>query len=87
MVDRARVERITRSGGVTEADLNGHLQNANGGKENGSVNRKNNGGEDLQVRDNQLYEALSLLKGLNIMAQNKRANQQQPTTANKTANL
>jgi carboxyl-terminal processing protease len=87
VVDRARVEKITRSGGVTEADLNGHLQNANGGKENGSAKRKNQGGEDLQVRDNQLHEALTLLKGLNIMAQNKRANQQQLATATETANL
>jgi carboxyl-terminal processing protease len=73
VVDRAKMERITRVGGVTEADLNGHLGNANGGAENGTSARKNARSNDLQIDDNQLYEALTLLKGLNIMAQNKRA--------------
>ncbi len=80
VVDRARVEKITRAGGITEADLNGHLKNANGNRENGSAKRKNNAGNDLQVRDNQLYEALSLLKGLNILTQQRKITSQQLAT-------
>jgi carboxyl-terminal processing protease len=81
VVDRAKVEKITRAGGITEADLNGHLKNANS-NENGSAKRKNNaGGNDLQVRDNQLYEALSLLKGINIITQHRKATSRQLAVA------
>ncbi len=71
VVDRAKMEKITRRGGVTEADLNGHLQNGNGNTK--SAPSKTSPSGDLQMRDNQLYEALSLLKGLNIMAEHKKA--------------
>jgi carboxyl-terminal processing protease len=70
VVDRTKMEKISQSGGITEADLNGHLHNANA---KGSGKRKQRARNDLQVRDNQLYEALTLLKGINIMASNKRA--------------
>lgn len=55
--------------GVAEADLAGHLKNGNGGSEQGAGARKE--ADDSQTRlhmeDNQLYEALSLLKGLNVV--------------------
>jgi carboxyl-terminal processing protease len=82
IVDRAKVEKITRAGGITEADLTGHLKNANGNKENGSAKRKNiTGSDDLQVQDNQLYEALSLLKGLNILSQHRKITNRQLAVA------
>ncbi len=68
VVDRAKVQKIGSSADVKEADLNGHLRNGNG-KTQGAA--KPTG--ELQMRDNQLYEALSLLKGINIMADHKRA--------------
>jgi carboxyl-terminal processing protease len=70
VVDRAKVQKISRSGAVKEADLNGHLRNGNPRQpERGTTTSS----RELQTRDNQLYEALSLLKGLNIMADHKRA--------------
>jgi carboxyl-terminal processing protease len=72
VVDRAKMEKITRNGNVTEADLNGHLRNGNGNTRNATGKATPNG--ELQMRDNQLYEALSLLKGINIMAEHKKAN-------------
>lgn len=67
IVERARVTEIDRNVRVTEADLDGHLGNANGGKESKSKDRvKNKSEKSLIERDNQVYEALTLLKGLNI---------------------
>ncbi len=76
VVERARVETLPRNGGITEADLQGHLSNGNG-KENDSNNRKGRPTDDLFINDNQLYEALNLLKGINILS----LGQQAPTTA------
>ncbi len=63
LVERARVTAYDNSRRVTEADLSGHLDNAGG---NGTRKSKNpsNG---LLSRDNQLYEALTLLKGINVL--------------------
>ncbi len=73
VVDRAKVEKIGPSSGtVKEADLNGHLRNGND-KTGKPASGKSASSNELQTRDNQLYEALSLLKGLNIMADHKRA--------------
>ncbi len=71
-VERAKVTAYDNSRRVTEADLSGHLDNANGGKE--SKNKKTT--SSLLSRDNQLYEALTLLKGINVlgMRDNKTAN-------------
>jgi carboxyl-terminal processing protease len=50
---------------VTEADLSGHLDNANG---NGDSKRKTRElSSELLSSDNQLYEALTLLKGINVL--------------------
>jgi carboxyl-terminal processing protease len=65
-VERAKVtafENLPRQ--VSEADLAGRLDNANGGPaETGRGNRAPN---ELLTRDNQLYEALTLLKGIHIL--------------------
>jgi carboxyl-terminal processing protease len=69
LVERATVTAHNDRRRVTEADLSGHLGNANGNnkKKIRQVNR------ELLTSDNQLYEALALLKGLNILGlgQNK----------------
>ena len=65
-VERARLTRVKETGGVKEADLSGHLDNING-----SNGRKKNepGAGDLQEQDNQLYEALNLLKGIHLLTE------------------
>jgi carboxyl-terminal processing protease len=63
-VERATVTAYETTPQITEADLSGHLDNANGtnsDKKSGKVT------SELLADDNQLYEALSLLKGLNIL--------------------
>jgi carboxyl-terminal processing protease len=65
-VERARVTAIDNlPPQVSEADLSGRLDNANG--EAASNSRSRRAPSELQSRDNQLYEALTLLKGLHIL--------------------
>jgi len=66
-VERAKVEALPRGDNITEADLEGHLRNGDGGKESSSRARKQEPEDKLFTSDNQLYEALTLLKGLNIL--------------------
>lgn len=67
-VGRAKVTSLQSNWRVSEADLNGHLNNGNGGKESNSEDRQRAQEQrsDLFTRDNQLFEALNLLKGLNL---------------------
>ncbi len=67
-VARARVTAIANLPlQVTEADLSGRLDNANGGAEDSSITRDKRVPNKLLSRDNQLYEALTLLKGIHIL--------------------
>lgn len=66
-VERGTVTTYKTSRRVTEADLSGHLDNANGGSKNKKVVTS-----PLLDDDNQLYEALALLKGLNILGMRDR---------------
>ncbi|MEE8058783.1 MAG: S41 family peptidase [Pseudomonadales bacterium] len=68
-VERAKIAALPSSERITEADLQGHLSSGNG-KESNSKNRKTQAKEELFNRDNQLYEALNLLKGLHILSLN-----------------
>jgi carboxyl-terminal processing protease len=54
---------------ITEADLNGRLDNANGEEKN--IKNEKAVEADLAAKDNQLYEALTLLKGLHILGINE----------------
>ncbi|MCQ3829020.1 S41 family peptidase [Microbulbifer elongatus] len=67
-VERVQVKRMDGRTRTTEADLAGHLGNGNGGEESGSEDRKRAkaGQEDWYSRDNQVFEALNVLKGLNL---------------------
>lgn len=70
VVERVKVTAVKPRNGMTEADLSGHLNNANGAQENGSKEREEQDQtETLHNRDNQVYEALNLLKGLHIFGQ------------------
>lgn len=74
-VERAKVETLPRGDNITEADLQGHLRNGDGGKESNSRARKEEEQDKLFSSDNQLYEALTLLKGLNILGVNSWSNE------------
>ena len=65
LVERAKVTAYDSSGRVTEAVLSGHLNNANGDKAKSKTSRQVS--NKLLSSDNQLYEALTLLKGLNVL--------------------
>ena len=78
IVERAKVTAYKNSPRVTEADLSGHLDNANGdsGKKS-RVSRK--AANELLSSDNQLYEALTLLKGLNVLGMRNRKSSEKTT--------
>ncbi len=74
-VERAKVTTYDSSRRISEADLSGHLDNANGDEEERDDSSAALADELLST-DNQLYEALTLLKGINIlgMRESKEAN-------------
>ena len=53
---------------VKEADLSHHLENGNGKDEKDKKGAKKKGSSDLDITDYPLHEALTLLKGLGILA-------------------
>lgn len=68
VVERARFETLESGTQLTEADLSGHLERDDGKESNGrSRSTSSDPSKGLAASDNQLYEALHLLKGLNIM--------------------
>ncbi|WP_444928966.1 S41 family peptidase [Microbulbifer sp. SSSA002] len=74
VVERVKVTRVDDSTQPTEADLAGHLDNGNGGAERTSEDRvrEQEEREDWMDRDNQIFEALNVLKGLNLYAERDR---------------
>ena len=73
-VERAKIEKIKTRERITEADLQGHLSSTNG-DESDSKTRENKAKDAQFNNDNQLYEALNLLKGLHILSLNHKANE------------
>jgi carboxyl-terminal processing protease len=62
IIERATITQINEDNGVKEADLAGHLSNGNAGKTaTGDANSKSK-----NIADNQLFEAINMLKGLAI---------------------
>ncbi|MCP8899618.1 S41 family peptidase [Gilvimarinus xylanilyticus] len=84
IVERAKVTAVKPRLRTTEADLAGHLNNGNGEDEVGSKarERETSSSSSLLSNDNQLHEALNLLKGLNIFRQQPTA-----TDGNDTARV
>jgi len=64
VAERATITAYNEPQQITEADLSRHLNNANGG---GKEKKTPTAPSELLSDDNQLYEALALLKGLNIL--------------------
>ena len=74
VVEKARIEAVNAGIQVTEADLAGHLGRGDGAESDGKSRKKEkNDSNELAANDNQLYEALNLLKGLYIMSSAKKA--------------
>jgi carboxyl-terminal processing protease len=63
-MERAKLTPIASGPSVSEADLEGHLANGNGGPDGGGAERSETGGKELRDQDFQLYEALNLLRGI-----------------------
>ncbi len=65
LVERVRVTAVRQKLGVNEAGLSGHLENT----KKSSKNKKNSKSEntELQNTDSQLYEAITMLRGLNLL--------------------
>ena len=72
LVERARVTAYDSSRRVKEADLSGHLNNTNGGNGEANPDTARKLSSELLAKDNQLYEALTLLKGINILGMQER---------------
>jgi len=68
-VERAKIEALPRGDNITEADLEGHLRNGDGKESNSKIRRDEP--QDKLISDNQLYEALTLLKGLNVFGMDR----------------
>lgn len=71
IVNRANITPLESKGlRIKEADLAGHLGNGNGKKERGSsTNDVTTDTDDILKKDNQLLEALNVLKGLHFFQQ------------------
>ena len=67
LVERAKVTAIKSGRRISEADLTGHLDNTNGDSADSQAEVSRRTANELHSSDNQLYEALTLLKGLNIL--------------------
>ncbi len=65
-VERAKVTAYDTTGQVKEADLSGHLENTSGEAAK-TRSASHSAASKLHSSDNQLYEALTLLKGLHIL--------------------
>jgi len=79
LVERARITAIKPRSRITEADLSGHLDNASGSEESSSSDRiakQEERSDELFNRDNQLFEALTLLRGLHIFGQHSQVSAQ-----------
>ena len=66
VVERAQVTSVERQR-ITEADLKGRLDNPEDGVTQ-SFDAESESLSDLRANDNQLYEALTLLRGVNLLA-------------------
>ena len=81
-VERVKIGDINLGQGTTEADLAGHLNHKDGNESNSrSRQQKRITSAQLLKEDNQLHEALNLLKGLHIFIQSsplKPASAEQP---------
>ncbi|MEH6568042.1 MAG: S41 family peptidase [Halioglobus sp.] len=74
-VSRAKVTAIKSSRRISEADLTRHLDNTKGDGTDSAAEVSRAAANELLSTDNQLYEALTLLKGLNILGMRNQKSQ------------
>jgi len=67
LVPRAKVETLDPIRNISEADLNRHLENGDELEAEDKPEATTSASARLQTEDNQLYEALNLLKGVNLL--------------------
>ena len=72
-IEKVHVTRIDNINQSTEADLNNHLNNSNKNAESSSKQRRDKRISNLQLlkEDNQLQEALNLVKGIQVLMSRK----------------
>jgi len=74
VVEKARIEAVNAGMQETEAQLTSHRGRGDSAESDGKRRKKEkNDSNELAANDNQLYEALNLLKGLYIMSSAKKA--------------
>lgn len=82
LVERAQVTAYKPGGRITEADLSGHLDNSNGESDSKKTRASSaKAASELLASDNQLYEALTLLKGINILGLRDRTGEERPAVS------
>jgi carboxyl-terminal processing protease len=82
LVERAQVTAYRPGGRITEADLSGHLDNGNGESDSKKTRASSaKAASELLASDNQLYEALTLLKGINILGLRERKSEDKPAVS------
>jgi len=79
LVERAQVTAYNSDDQITEADLSGHLDNGNGDSDARKSRASSaKAANQLLATDNQLYEALTLLKGINILGMREKTSGDSP---------
>jgi carboxyl-terminal processing protease len=63
-IERARLTPVSAGPSLSEADLEGHLENGNGDEASGGEARPKPPADSLRDQDYQLYEAFNLLRGI-----------------------
>ena len=83
VVENAKLTKVSGYNYIKEADLSGHLENPAAGNTS-TVKGSQNIQKSLQERDYQLYEALNLLKALNVVGTyfNKKTGEAEPNELN-----
>ncbi|WP_425428384.1 S41 family peptidase [Agarilytica rhodophyticola] len=71
-VERVRVTAVKPRSSISEAGLSGHLENASKNEKNTKKKSKSSSNTDLQNTDSQLYEAITMLRGLNLLKQKEK---------------
>lgn len=64
VIERATVTPVSGGPSISEADLEGHLRNGNGGAGSASRERNRGGDDSLREQDYQLYEAFNLIRAM-----------------------
>ncbi|MFL0810064.1 MAG: S41 family peptidase [Agarilytica sp.] len=81
-VERVRVTAVRQKSGVSESALSGHLSNTKNGNTEKSKKATTSNNTELQNTDSQLYEAITMLRGLNLLKQRQAKTQDADQTSN-----